>query len=200
MPAGRPRTFDLERALDRALNVFWRKGFEGTSLADLTEEMEINRPSLYAAFGNKETLFRKAMGRYEQKAAACIQSALEEPNVRAVVEKLLQRNIEVTTDPNSPPGCFMVQGALACSAAADPLKIEMAKRRSQLETLLRKRFVRAVEEGDLPATANPADLARYVTTVSNGIAVQAAGGANRAQLLRVAKVAMQAWPSNGRKK
>ena len=80
-----------------------------------------------------------------------MQSALEEPNVCAVVEKLLQRNIEVTTDPNSPPGCFMVQGALACSDAADPLKIEMAKRRSQLEALLRKRFVRAVEEGDLPA-------------------------------------------------
>ncbi len=158
MPAGRPRTFDLERALDRALNVFWRKGYEGTSLADLTEAMGINRPSLYAAFGNKETLFRKAMGADEQKTAACMQSALEEPNVCAVVEKLLQRNIEVTTDPNSPPGCFMVQGALACSDAADPLKIEMAKRRSQLETLLRKRFVRAVEEGDLSANANPADL------------------------------------------
>src|SRR3954462_2078197 len=199
MPAGRPRTFDLERALDRALNVFWRKGYEGTSLADLTEEMGINRPSLYAAFGNKEALFRKAMERYEQKTAAYMQSAFEEPNVSAVVEKLLQRNIEVTTDPNNPPGCFMVQGALACSDAADPLKTEMAKRRPQLQTLLRKRFVRAVEEGDLPATANRADLARYVTTVSNGIAGKAAEGASRAPLLRVANVAMQAWPSNGRK-
>jgi AcrR family transcriptional regulator len=162
--------------------------------------MGINRPSLYAAFGNKEALFRRAIERYELKTAACMQSALEEPNVRAAVEKLLQRIIEAATDPNSPPGCFMVQGALACSDAADPLKCEMAKRRLHLETLLRKRIVRAVEEGDLPGTSNPADLARYVSTVSNGIAVQAAGGANRSQLSRVAKVAMQAWPSNGRKR
>ena len=91
MPAGRPRLFDLELALDRALNVFWRKGYEGTSLADLTDEMGINRPSLYAAFGNKEALFRRAMERYEQKTASCLRSALDEPNVLRAIENLLER-------------------------------------------------------------------------------------------------------------
>jgi AcrR family transcriptional regulator len=194
MPAGRPRLFDLELALDRALNVFWRKGYEGTSLADLTEAMEINRPSLYAAFGNKESLFRRAMERYEQKTSGCVQSALAQPSIRTAIDTLLQRNVEVITDPRSPHGCFMVQGALACGEAADTLKCEMAKRRSNLEAALRKRVKRAVDEGELTSEINPADLARYLTTVMNGLAVQAAGGASRAQLLRVAKMAVAGLP------
>jgi AcrR family transcriptional regulator len=201
MPAGRPRLFDLELALDEALNVFWRKGYEGTSLTDLTKAMQVNRPSLYAAFGNKEALFRKAIERYEQKRACYVREALDEPDTRAAVEKLLKLNIELITDSKNPHGCFMVQGALACGDAADVLKCEMAKRRSDLEALLRKRFVRAVEEGDLPASVNPADLARYVSAISHGLAVQAAGGATRAQLMRVAKVAMEMWPgARGKKK
>jgi AcrR family transcriptional regulator len=111
---GRPRSFDVDEALDQALNVFWRKGFEGTSLPDLTTAMGINRPSLYAAFGNKESLFRKAVERYEENTARRIHEALDEPDVRVAVETMLRRNIEAITDSRNPPGCFMVQGALVC--------------------------------------------------------------------------------------
>lgn len=194
MPAGRPRSFDREQALDRALKVFWRKGFEGTSLPDLTKAMRINRPSLYAAFGNKEALFLKAIERYEATNACHVLEALDERNVRTAVEKLLASNVEMITDPRNPQGCFMVQGALACGDSADPVKCEMEKRRAGFEALLRKRFARAVSEGELPKDAKPADLARFVATLSNGIAVQAAGGATRGQLMRVVKVAMGAWP------
>src|SRR3954471_13792358 len=129
MPLGRPRTFDMEKALDQALKVFWRKGFEGTSLPDLTAAMGINRPSLYAAFGNKQSLFRKAVERYEERSAGQVRQALEGPDVRVAVKAVLRRNIEAITDSRSPRGCFMVQGALACGDDADALKCEMAKRR-----------------------------------------------------------------------
>ena len=110
MPKGRPREFDTDGALDRALEVFWRKGYEGASLSDLTDAMGINRPSLYAAFGNKEELFRKVLARYVEGPAACVSKSLEEPTVRGVVEKLLSSAVDVVTDPKNPKGCLLVQG------------------------------------------------------------------------------------------
>jgi AcrR family transcriptional regulator len=195
MSVGRPRSFDVDEALDQALNVFWRKGFEGTSLPDLTAAMGINRPSLYAAFGNKEALFRRAVERYDEKMANQLREALDEPDVRTAVETLLRNNIELITDPKNPRGCFMVQGALACGDEADALRCEMAKRRSVFEALLRKRFTRAIAEKNLPSDVDAADLARYVTALSHGIAVQAAGGTPRRQLMRVVDLAMEAWPT-----
>jgi AcrR family transcriptional regulator len=156
--------------------------------------MGINRPSLYAAFGNKQSLFRKAVERYEERSAGQVRQALEGPDVRVAVKAVLRRNIEAITDSRSPRGCFMVQGALACGDDADALKCEMAKRRFNFETLLRMRFARAIAEGDLPKDSKVADLARYVATLSHGVAVQAAGGATRAQLMRVVDLAMKAWP------
>jgi AcrR family transcriptional regulator len=189
MAVGRPRSFDADEALDRALNVFWRKGFEGTSLPDLTRAMRINRPSLYAAFGNKEALFRKAVERYEAKHAQRIREALDEPQIRVAIEKLLRGNVDLFTDPRNPSGCFMVQGALACGDEASELKGELAKKRADFTKLLRKRFARAIDEGELSAKANADELARYVAAVSHGIAVQATGGATRAQLLSVVRLA-----------
>ena len=135
MPAGRPREFDIDQALDQALQVFWRKGFDGASLPDLTRAMGINRPSLYAAFGNKEALFRKAIDRYVAGSAAYLHAALQEPTARAAVERLLHGNIDLITA--GPRGCFLVQGAQACGATADPLRREMARRRSAVEAALR---------------------------------------------------------------
>jgi AcrR family transcriptional regulator len=195
MPIGRPRAFDVDKALDRALKVFWRKGYEGASLPDLTKAMGINRPSLYAAFGNKEALFRKAIDRYVEGPASHFREALGEPTARGVVERLLRGSIEVITNSRNPRGCFMVQGALACGDTADPIRREMAKRRAAGEAALRERFERALAEGDLPRGADPADLARYVVTVTHGMAVQAAGGATRDGLKRVAELAMRAWPT-----
>jgi AcrR family transcriptional regulator len=192
---GRPREFDADRALGRALEVFWRKGYEGASLPELTRAMGINRPSLYAAFGNKETLFRKALDRYAEGPAAYVREALAEPTARAVAERLLRQTVEALTDRRNPRGCLLVQGALACGQAAESVRKELAARRAACEAGLRRRFERARAEGDLPAGADPAALAGYVMTVMHGMAVQAAGGARRAELRRVADVALRAWPA-----
>jgi AcrR family transcriptional regulator len=194
MPRGRPRAFDPDTTLDRALRVFWRKGYEGASLPDLTRAMGINRPSLYAAFGNKEALFRKALDRYVDGPAAYSREALDEPTARAVVERLLGGAVDLLTDPRHPPGCLMVQGALACGEGAEVIRRELALRRAAGEAALRQRFERAIADGDLPAGADAADLARYVATVIYGMAVQAAGGARREELRRVAETALRAWP------
>jgi AcrR family transcriptional regulator len=191
---GRPREFDVDAALDRALKVFWRKGYEGATLAELTGAMGINRPSLYAAFGSKEELFRRALDRYAEGPAAYVQEALEEPTARAAAEELLSRAIDGMTDRHNPRGCLMVQGALACGEAAESVRRELAGRRLAVEAALRERFERAVVEGDLPADARPADLARYFVAVMHGMSVQAAGGASRAELRRVAALALRAWP------
>src|SRR5882672_2447452 len=127
---GRPRSFDLDKALDRALQVFWRKGYEGASLSDLTKAMGINRPSLYAAFGNKQALFRKAVDRYAQTPAAYLREALLEPTARAVVERLLRGGIDLLTGPHNPPGCLLVQGALSCGKRAEPVRRDLAARRA----------------------------------------------------------------------
>jgi AcrR family transcriptional regulator len=174
--------------------VFWRKGYEGASLSDLTGAMGINRPSLYAAFGDKEDLFRKALDRYVDGPAAYVGEALKQPTARAVTQNLLQGAANLLTDPVHPPGCLMVQGALVCGEAADHIRRELEARRLASEAAIRRRFRRAKAEGDLPADSDPADLARYVVTVSQGMAVQAAGGASRAELLRVVATAMNAWP------
>ncbi len=192
---GRPRLFDIDKALDRALHVFWHKGYEGSSLTDLTRAMGINRPSLYAAFGNKETLFRKALDRYTSGPAAYVRLALEEPTARAVIERLLYGAVDLLTNPHSPPGCLMVQGALACGETADSIRQELASRREAGEVAIRQRLKRAISDGDLPVDTNAADLARYVATVIHGLAVQAAGGANRKDLLRVVETALRAWPT-----
>ena len=194
MPRGRPREFDIEQALDRALRVFWRKGYEGTTLLELTRAMGINRPSLYAAFGSKEGLFRKALDRYAEGPAGYVRAALNEPTARAVVERLLEGTIEVVTDRRNPRGCLLVQGALACGEAAESVRRELVSRRLAGEAVLRERFQRAIADGDLPLDSDPADLARYIVAVMHGMAVQAASGASRAELRRVAALALRAWP------
>jgi AcrR family transcriptional regulator len=194
VPKGRPRAFDMDEALDRALQVFWHKGYQGASLSDLTRAMGINRPSLYAAFGDKEALFRKVLDRYAEGPAAYVREALKKPTARAVVERLLGGAIDLLSDPHTPQGCLTVQGALSCGEAADAIRQELNSRRAAGEAAIRERFERAKSDGDLPPDASPGDLARYVTTVIHGMAVQAAGGASRAELRRVARTALRAWP------
>lgn len=191
---GRPRSFDKERALDAALRVFWEKGYDGASLSDLTAAMGINRPSLYAAFGDKEALFRQVLERYEQGPVAYIAEALGEPSARRGVEKMLYGTVAALTRPHSPHGCLLVQGALACGDESSAMRKELATRRSAGEVALRKRLKKAKEDGELPAAADPANLARFYMAVMHGMSVQAAGGANRAALESVAETALGAWP------
>ncbi|MEW6438569.1 MAG: TetR/AcrR family transcriptional regulator [Pseudomonadota bacterium] len=194
MAIGRPRAFDTEEALGKALVVFLRKGYEGSSIVDLTEAMGINPPSLYAAFGSKEDLFRKALDRYVGIRKDFSREALEAPTAREVVERLLRGTADQLTDPQSPPGCLLVQGALSCGESAEPIKKELCFRRVAEEVALRHRLERALASGDLPKNANAASLARYIATVSQGMAVQAAGTATRADLHAVVDAVMQAWP------
>lgn len=194
MAMGRPREFDVDKALDLALQVFWRKGYEGASMADLTEAMGITRPSLYSAFGNKEELFRKALDRYVDGPGGYFQVALAKPTARAVVEHLLYESAAAVTDPNHPPGCLAVQGALSCGDAAESIKQELMSRRAKGEQDLRERFERAIAEGDLPEGSDAADLAAYLSAILQGMAVQAAGGRTRAQLRKIAEMALRTWP------
>lgn len=192
--AGRPREFDLDVALDRALELFWRQGYEGTSLADLAAAMGINRPSLYAAFGNKESLFLKALDRYVDTGMTIVRIALEEPTARRAVETLLRGYVGLVTDPHTPAGCLTVNGALARSPGTEAICSELIARRLAFEDALRARLQRARKEGDLPSEANPADLARYVATIAQGVAVQAVSGASQKQLNHVVDLALRSWP------
>jgi len=192
---GRPRTFDADKALDCAMKVFWEKGYEGSSLPELTRAMGMNRPSLYAVFGNKEQLFHKAMARYNAARAQSLEAALAQASARAVVEQLLRHDADALTAPENPHGCLGINGALACSDDAKPIRDDLAGQRQEREACLCRRFERARADGDLPVDTSPAQLARYVMTVSQGMAVQAAAGVSRADLHEVIAVVLRAWPA-----
>jgi AcrR family transcriptional regulator len=194
-PTGRPLSFHPDKALDRALDVFWRKGYEGASLSDLTKAMRINRPSLYAAFGDKEKLFRKVLDRYAEGPASHSRAALQETTSRAVVERLLYGTADMLTSADNPRGCLWVQGALACGNGADSVRKELISRRLGGEVALRRRLKRAIIDGDLPPDANPASLARYIAIIIQGMSVQAASGASRSQLRGIIDIALESWPA-----
>jgi len=191
---GRPRAFDVDVALDRALDVFWRKGYEGASMAELTDAMGINRPSLYAAFGNKEELFRKVLDRYLAGPAGFACAALEAPTAREVAERLLFGAVDALTDPEHPRGCLVVLGALSCGTTAEPIREELVLRRAAAEAALRDRFFLARENGDLPGTSDPGDLARYIWALLHGMTVHAASGATRGDLRCLAEMVIRSWP------
>ena len=194
MPSGRTRQFDADEALERALEVFWARGYEGATLPELTAAMGINRPSLYAAFGNKEQLFRKALDRYQAGPQSFLGEALGKPTARAAVEAIFAGFVTMQRDRDKARGCLIVSGALACGEEAEPVRRELARLRQVTVAALRERFERAVREGDLPAGTDCATLARYIATVLNGLAVQAASGATEKELRQVAATAMRAWP------
>lgn len=194
MVIGRPRLFDVSKALDAALRLFWRHGYEGTSLADLTNAMQINKPSLYAAFGGKEELFRKAVASYDEKYGNYFRDALAQPTARLVAEKLMVAAILQSTRRGCPRGCLLVQGALASSESAEPMKKTLGKYRADAEAQIRARLERAIAEGDLAADADPSQLAHFIWTVNLGLAVQAAGGASKEDLAGVVAAAMRCWP------
>lgn len=197
MAVGRPRAFDKEQALDHALQVFLRKGYEGASLADLTEAMGIKPPSLYAAFGNKEGLFRLALDRYTESSGAMAENAMAAPTARESTELLMRGTIDSQTR-RGMPGCLLVHGALACAESSDPIKRELIGRRRENEDMLRARYVRGVEDGDLPADTDAGALARFVATLLQGTAVQAASGVKRDELHELIEMTLRVFPPDRR--
>jgi AcrR family transcriptional regulator len=193
MAMGRPREFDREGVLDEAMEVFWRHGYEGATIAQLTAAMGINPPSLYAAFGSKEGLLKAALDHYSAKRAEFMSEVLAAPTARKVVELLLLRIADLQTDPANPPGCLLVAGGLACGTGAENVPFELASRRAQTEDQLRNRFVRAKNEGDLAAEADPAALARYLSAVIAGMGVLASSGSDRDELRQVALVSLKVF-------
>lgn len=191
---GRQREFDVEKALDAALCVFWRKGYEGASYADLTEATGVERPALYSAFGNKEALFRKALDRYYQRYLDFIPKALQLPTSREVAAHILHSSIDLNTRYPSHTGCLGINGALAGSDESEPVRQALIDARAQGEAQLRERFERAKADGDLPEAAKPDALAAFVMAVSHGMAVQAKAGFSRGILEAVAEQALSTWP------
>ena len=198
---GRPREFDIDRALEQAMELFWRQGYEGTSLADLTRELGLSRPSLYTAFDSKEGLFLRALDLYERRAGYR-QAALTASTASAYARALLEGAADLHGDKRNPPGCLGVQGALACGPESDSIRKELIRRRKAGEGIILDRLKRAKAEGDLPPDADPADLARYLSIVIYGMTIQAAGGATRKELRKVAELALQNWPQapNGKRR
>ncbi|MDQ0644347.1 TetR/AcrR family transcriptional regulator [Microbacterium murale] len=195
---GRPREFDVDLALERAMRVFWAKGYEGASLTDLTDAMGITRSSMYAAFGSKEDLFRKVVDRYTEGPASYGFRALSEPTARGVAESILRGAAVASTRPETPHGCLGVQGALSVGDGALTARQVLVDWRKDAGVRLESRFLRASAEGDLPESVDPRVLATYIMTVAYGIAVQAATGKEEAELLRVADQALDGvdWSDN----
>lgn len=176
------------------MTVFWRKGYEATSLSDLTDAMGINRPSLYAAFGNKEELFGKALERYGHGPSAYVREALEQPTAREVAQALLRGAADLQTDPHTPAGCLAVQGTSHCGEDSSPIRQTLIRFRHAGDAAIRARLEQSRAEGDLPADADPQELTNFLRTVVYGMAVQAASGATRQDLERVIQLTMRSWP------
>ena len=191
---GRNREFDVDQALEAALCVFWRKGYEGTSYTDLTQATGVERPALYSAFGNKEALFRQVLVRYYEQYLDFIPAALELPTSREVAEHILLSAAELNTRYPDRKGCLGVHGALVGSDDAEPIRLALINARAEGEVLLRDRFERAKQEGDLPDTTNCAALAAFVLAVLHGMAVQAKAGFGRDMLEAVVEQALSTWP------
>jgi len=164
-------------------------------MSALTEAMGINRPSLYAAFGNKEELFHKALTRYAEGPSAYEREALEQPTARQVAEALLRGAADLQTDRHTPAGCLAVLGTTYCAEDSSPIGHALIAFRLAGDTAIRERFERARVEGDLPADATPEELTDFIRTVVYGMAVQAASGATREELERVIERALRAWPA-----
>jgi len=192
---GRPREFCVDHALAQALSVFWRKGYEGASLTDLTEAMGITRPSLYAAFGNKESLFRKALDLYEREKMAYIGQAMAKPTAREVAETMLRGALENVTGNDEPHGCLRVIASVACGPAAESIHKEITERTDIFKKAIVDRFERAKDEGDLPTHIDALGLTGVLVAWLQGISIQANQGITRKELERLIETALTLWPS-----
>jgi AcrR family transcriptional regulator len=189
---GRPRGFDPDTALDVAIDTFWRHGYEGAGLCELTEAMNISRPALYRAFGDKSQLFQAALERYISRNMDYVEAALAQPTARAVAGAFLSGNAEAVTRPGRPPGCLSVQAMVTDEAEAFHL---LTENRRVIQERLASRFHQAVADGDLPIGEDASELARFVITLATGFAIRAADGEPRHALVALAHRALAVFPA-----
>lgn len=194
-PRGRPRSFDREAALDAAMRLFWRRGYEATSVADLADAMAVNPPSLYAAFGDKRRLFLEAVELYETGPGSFAAAALEEASTaREAVERLFRGAVEAYSDPDVPAGCMVVLSATNCGPDAQEIQDLLAAKRRRSEAAICERIARGRSEGDVPEAVDADVLAGFVAAVFQGLSIKARDGASREALQAIAQRAMAAWP------
>jgi AcrR family transcriptional regulator len=191
----RPRVFDIEKAVQTATVMFWKNGYEQTSLANLTEEMGITPPSFYFAFESKDGLFRKVIEHYATTYLGFIEGAFRQPTARGVAETMLYGCADVYSNPSNPRGCLIMNCSLPSSETTISVRQELATQRKARRAKLKKRFQYAKASGDLPPDSDPEELARYVMSIGWGLAVEAQSGASRRELYRIVARAMQAWPT-----
>jgi AcrR family transcriptional regulator len=188
---GRPIEFDKDAALEAAMLLFWERGFEGTSLADLTRAMRLNPSSIYAAFGDKQALFASAAKRYLDYRAQYAASALAEPTLKRVIRALFANTVAFLTTAGHPSRCMSLVGAVGCSVSATPAKQLMTEIRKQNQAAIKSRLVRARSSGELPKDINVDDYTRYLSTILAGLSIQAANGATKSELKRTAAMALR---------
>lgn len=193
---GRHREYDVDKVLDAALGVFWRKGYEGTSYSDLTQAAGVERPALYSAFGNKEALFMKVLERYDERYMHHIPAALALPTSREVAAHLLYSSVDLNTRYADRTGCLGVNGAIAGADESEPVRQALVAFRAGGERRLRERFEQALAEGDLLPGTRPDVLAAYVMALLHGMALQAKAGFSREMLRAVAEQAVSMWPGS----
>jgi AcrR family transcriptional regulator len=193
---GRPRSFDREQALERAMLVFWEHGYEATSIQALTRAMGINPPSLYATFGDKEQLFLAVVERYRSGPGARAGGILTEAaTAREAMARLLENAALELTSKAHPRGCLVITAAVSCSGDGARVQRVLGGHRAETEMALAARIARGIAEGELAADCDAAELAAFYMTVIEGMSLQARDGAGRARLLAVAQAAMRAWPA-----
>jgi AcrR family transcriptional regulator len=191
---GRPREFDVDEALAAALRVFWTKGYEAASLSDLTDAMGITRPSLYAAFGNKEALFRKALDLYEREKLAYVGEALTALTSRQVVERLLRGALAMQTSDYEPKGCMRIIGSVSCGPESETIRADLMERRQSSQRALCERLEQAKTDGDLPQSSNVEGLCAHLIAILQGMTLQASSGAPKEQLEALVETSLSMWP------
>jgi AcrR family transcriptional regulator len=197
---GRPREFDQEKALDCALELFWRQGYEGTSIADLTVAMGITPPSLYAAFGSKEQLYYEVLQRYRANVGRCLATALqEESTAYSAVERFLYESARIFGARENPSGCLISSGVLSCAPENKKVAETVASMRTEAIQAIRRRLQAGVKSGELPRSTDTTQLARFYGAVVQGMSVQARDGTNTKTLRGIAETALKAWPVPGQK-
>jgi AcrR family transcriptional regulator len=191
---GRPRAFDRDAALHTAMLVFWERGYATTSTTDLSAAMGINPPSLYAAFKNKEHLFREAIGLYERTEADASRRAMDEaPTARAAVAALLHESVDRFTTEGKPRGCMIVLTATNLTADHESVRDFALRCRARTKTTIKARLDAAADSGEPAAGTDTDKIAAFYTTFLNGLSLQARDGADRAQLHDLVGMAMSVW-------